>query len=242
MKLAIADERISAGCERGLLRLGFRVIKLPPLPNLPAAMASHPDMLMLAYKNEIVTSCLYAESADYILSDITLALDGVRLNVCSDSQGDSYPYDCIYNALVIGDKLFTKTDTAASGVISLAKRHGLNIVHTNQGYPACTTLPLGNSFAITSDKGMERALQNEGIRVTLIENGDISLPPYDYGFIGGAAGTLGDTVYFLGNPEHHRAFEKIQEAIASAGMKYTALSDEPLADLGRLILYDSEVD
>ncbi len=240
MKLAIADNRISAACERSLLRLGFRVIKMPSEEHIPAPMASHPDMLMLAHKSMIISSCGYAERADYIFSDISECIGGLKMTFTSESAGEKYPYDCIFNALIIGDKMFVKTDTCARAVLDYAAGSGITVIHTNQGYPACTVLPLGDNHAVTSDKGMADILRYNGISVTQIENGDISLSPYEYGFIGGTAGILDRTVYFLGDPSLHRDFEKIRSAIFEAGMTYKALSDEPLADLGRLILYDCD--
>ncbi len=238
MKLAIADNRISYGCERSLLKLGFRVIKLSGTRSLSAPLASHPDMLIFAHGRDIITSCEYAECADCELSDISAAVDGLRLSFTADIHSDKYPQDCIFNALAIGNMLFAKTDTCSRAVINYAAEQGMELVHTKQGYPACTVLPLGDSHAITADHGMAKLMSKNGIEVTLIRNGDIALPPYEHGFIGGAAGVLGDTVYFLGNPEYHRDFERIAEAISCAGMRYTALADEPLSDLGRLILYN----
>ncbi len=238
MKLAIADNRISLACERSLLKLGFRVLKLPSCSSLSAPLASHPDMLIFAHGRDIISTCEYAECADYVFSDISAETDGVRLSFTSDTHSAEYPHDCILNALAVGNKLFAKTDTCSHAIIDYAKGHGMELVHTQQGYPACTVLPLGERHAVTADAGMAKLLSEHGIEVTLIRNGDISLPPYEYGFIGGAAGVLGDTVYFLGDPEHHGDFDKISAAISSAGMSYTALADEPLADLGRLILYN----
>ena len=234
--VAIVDRRISPACEMGLLKRGFRVIKLPPFSSLPEPLSSHPDMLMIASEGEIITSCAYCDEAPYVFSDISIALQKTRLTFTSDTPGERYPYDCIFNALVIGDNLFLKTDTASRELIALAERRGLKLVHTNQGYPACTVLPLGGGAAITADNGLARVLCEEGIDVTVISNADISLPPYDYGFIGGAAGVFEDTVYFLGDPKYHRDSEKIADAIARAGMKFVALADEPLTDLGRIII------
>ena len=166
----------------------------------------------------------------------------MKMTFTSQAPCAPYPNDCIFNALVMGEYMIAKTDTVARELISLAERQGLKLVHTQQGYPACTVLPLGDGGAITADRGMAKVLTECGIDVTLIENGDILLPPYEYGFIGGAAGTLGNTVYFLGDPARHRDFERIAAAIERAGMRYEALSDEPLSDLGRIVFWDSNVD
>ena len=77
-----------------------------------------------------------------------------------------------------------------------------------------------------------------GINVTLIENGDIQLYPYEYGFIGGAAGVYKNEVYFLGDPATHRDSKKIHDAIINEGFIPIALSDEPLTDLGRILFID----
>ena len=116
-------------------------------------------------------------------------------------------------------------------------RAGLTSVNVKQGYPACTALAFGNS-AITADRGMMAALTSREIKTTLISTADISLPPYEYGFIGGAAGVYKNEVYFLGDVHAHRDSEVIRQAITEAGYLPVSLSDEPLADLGRIIFID----
>ena len=72
----------------------------------------------------------------------------------------------------------------------------------------------------------------------IIENGDISLPPYEYGFIGGAAGVYKNEVYFLGDISLHRSAKKICDAIRAEGFEPVSLSSEPLSDLGRILFID----
>ena len=193
-------------------------------------------MLLFCHRGRLITSSEYCESFSYIFSDIR-ELSSASLTFTSDTQEPIYPRDAVFNALCIGDYIFLKEDTVSEAIKECAKKNGLTAVHVNQGYPACTVLAFGNN-AITGDKGMAWALSSVGINVTLISNGDISLPPYEYGFIGGASGVLGDTVYFLGNPDLHRDGKKIRAAITDAGYKLCALSDEPLADLGRIIFIE----
>ena len=85
---------------------------------------------------------------------------------------------------------------------------------------------------------MSRALSNCGIKVTKIQNGAIALPPYEYGFIGGAAGVFKDKVYFSGNVERHPDGKRIIDAITGEGFVPISLSDEPLADVGRIIFIE----
>jgi len=235
--ICLVDERISQKCERALLLRGARIIKLPAAKGLPAPMASHPDMLLFLHENRIITSAEYCERYPYIFTDIRELSRGAEFTFTEDSYGDKYPYDAIFNALTVGNRIFLKSDTASGAVISYAKSRGLEIISTKQGYPACTVLAFGGS-AITSDPGMARQLSDSGIKVTLIGNGDIALPPYEYGFIGGAAGVYKKDVYFLGDISSHRDGAKICDAVRDAGFTPISLSDEPLADLGRILFID----
>ena len=74
-----------------------------------------------------------------------------------------------------------------------------------------------------------------GIKVSLIRPGFITLPPHEYGFIGGASGVYEKTVYFFGDVRLHPDFDKIKKAIEEEGFDWISLSDEPLADVGGFI-------
>jgi hypothetical protein len=145
------------------------------------------------------------------------------------------------NALCLGKKIFARLESLSPAIKSAASTKGYELINVSQGYPACTTLKLNESTAITSDVGTARIMSENGISVTLIENGDITLPPYEYGFIGGASGVYKDTVFFLGDVTTHRDKDKILSAISCAGMKARSLSDEPLCDLGGIIFICNNV-
>ena len=235
MKTVIADCRISEACERSLLLRGFNVIKLPPHPSLGADVASHPDMLMLKHGDTVICSAEYCDIAPYAFLDLREYAPHLRIFFTSDEQRAEYPRDAVFNTLIMGKKMFCRRDSISKTVLELAEREGMTIIGVKQGYPACTVLALSDDAAITADCGMARALAENGIRVTLIENGDIELLPHEYGFIGGAAGVFEGNVYFLGSLDSHRDSERIKAACRDAGVAPVSLSDEKLRDLGRLI-------
>lgn len=237
MICALVDERIDAGSERALAARGFHVIRLPASKKLGAAVASHPDMLLFYHKNRIITSAEYCDSAPYVFSDIRELLPRVNISFTDESFDAEYPRDAIFNALPVGEYLFCKVDSVSPSLLAYANQAGLKIIPVKQGYPACTTLAFGNA-AITADCGMAKALSGAGIKVTLISCGGIELLPYEYGFIGGAAGVFGNTVYFLGNLDSHPDAKLIREAILAEGFCPHSLSDAPLRDLGRIIFID----
>ena len=229
--IVLVDGRISEGCIDSLLSLGYTPIKLPPMPTLPIAIASHTDILAFKINTRIFLSRAYFDMFTSILSP----LKDYNLILTDESQGVNYPLDAIFNGLIMGDRLFCKKDSFSKEILAFCERIGMQIIPTKQGYPACTVLKISENAAITADRGMQKALLGAGIDVLLIDNGDISLPPYEYGFIGGAGEARGDDVYFFGDINSHRDAKKIIDFIEKHGKRAVSLSSNPLSDLGGMI-------
>ena len=236
---AIVDGRISEVCEHGLISMGFKVLKLPRDIRLSEAVSSHTDLLLFHHKNTFIGSREYFERNKYIRDVLMSEVKNADIRLTDEKIGCQYPLDAIFNALVIGNKIFAKTDTVSKEIISYANEAKLKIVHVNQGYPACTVLAVGEKLAITSDMGMKAALEKENIEVLYIENSKcIKLPPYKFGFIGGSGSVFGNKVYFLGNLCAVDRDGKIRQRLSDLG--YTPISldtdSDSLFDLGGMIL------
>ena len=243
IKIAIVDSRISPEEERRLLILGYRVLTLPPFSRLSSAVASHVDMLLTKIGEDYISYADYCEEASYIFSDLSLMLkgSGARFTFTADEVAPDYPRDVGLNALRMGNKLFCRVASASETLLATAKKHTLEIVDVKQGYPACTVLKLNDGAAITADRGMAAILEKHGTRVTLIEQGEISLPPHEYGFIGGAGEVDGDKLYFFGNPKTHRDGDKIISAAEAEGLTVVPLSEAPLSDRGGILFIHADV-
>lgn len=241
MKLAIVDGRMPEKMKRTLLCRGFYLIETAAYDALPTPTSAHPDMLMFFHGNTLISSADYCEKAPYIFEDISRHVPNLKLIFTDDKPSKSYPNDTVFNALVMGNRLFAKERSVSKEILKYAALCGLETVNVSQGYPACTVLAVNEDNAITADRGMKATLSRNGISVTLIENGDISLPPYEYGFIGGAAGVFGNDIYFMGEIRRHRDYEKISKALKNLGFNLVSLSDGELLDLGRIIFIDGDV-
>lgn len=235
--ICLVDERISTACERALLKRGLHVIKMPRCEGLSAPIASHPDMLLFLHNGHLISSADYCERYPYVFSDIRELGENISMTFTEDIQKKEYPLDAIFNALTVGNYIFYKEDAISPAIKEYAMSAHLTAIPTKQGYPACTTLAFGMA-AITADLGMAKVMREVGIKVTLIENGGISLPPYEYGFIGGAAGVFGKEVFFLGDLDTHPSCELIKKAILDEGYAPISLSDESLCDLGRILFIE----
>jgi hypothetical protein len=235
MKWVIVDNRISAPMERSLLKLGYNVLKLPASPALPVAIASHPDTLIFHSRDVFLTTCDYGEDASFIFSDIREFSEGARLYFSADDFGSTFPNDTIFNALVMGDFIFLNEKNISTKVLEIAQKQGLTPVNVNQSYPNCSVLKINEQSAITADRGIYKSLCDKGINTLLISPGHILLPPYEYGFIGGASGSDSDKVMFFGNIEAHPDYLIMRDFIESRGKRCISLSDESLVDLGGMI-------
>ena len=238
MKTCITDQRISEECLEHLCELGYPAIKLPPVPGLSSAVASHTDIILFHHKNTLIASKEYFSTNASLADEIRAALPSHNIILSDERQRGRYPYDAIFNALVIGKYLFAKTDTVCPDILRYAEISDLTVVHTNQGYPACTVLPVGQSAAVTADFGMARLMSDCGIEVlTVSQDEAIKLPPYRNGFIGGAAGAFDDKILFIGNFDALSEHEKISVFLKKHG--YRAISLDPdasvLFDLGGIL-------
>ena len=245
MKYVFCDERITQRCAQELKRCGFLPVLLKKSENLSEAVSSHIDMLTFCDKDTFIFSKSYLSDNPKLSERIRAVLNFANIIEADETFSKVYPKDVLFNAFVMKNFVFCKEDAVSSAVKNYAAAKGYRVVNVNQGYPACVTLRIGDDFAITADSGMQKALLSCGIRVLKIENSDkISLPPYEFGFIGGACGVFSKTVYFIGNLDSHPSAKLIKQAIVNEGFTYHSLDPDVsiLFDLGGLVFYDDGID
>lgn len=235
MKAVICDNRINLAAERELMKRGYTVLKLPRHKGLTEAIESHPDSLLFRVGDTVVAACEYCEEAAFIFSDIREFCPEARLGFIDVTLGNSFPSDAKMNASVIGKYLVANKKTIAKEILEIGEKAGLTLLNVNQSYPNCSILKINDENVITADVGISRALRSVGINVLLITPGHISLPPYEYGFIGGAGGADGKNVFFLGDIMTHPDGGKITKFIENLGMNVVSLTEGVLSDMGGLM-------
>ena len=218
---AKADNRIIDA----LAREGFEVKLLAPFSALSEPTDTHADMLMLVAGNVIFTH------ADYQVD----FPDSYKIVKISEQLGDKYPHDVLFNIAIVGKHVFCNKKHASSEILDYLVGHGYSIHHVAQGYAHCSTCIVGNNAIITADEGIFALASSIGIDALQISAGHISLPPYNYGFIGGASGTTENAVYFCGSLKCHPEGEAISTFIKSHGKRVVELCDSPLSDVGGIV-------
>ena len=144
------------------------------------------------------------------------------------------------NAARIGKYLVCRLDTVAEELLQYAKETGLTVLTVRQGYAKCNLCVVSDRAAITEDASVAAALCSVGIDVLHIRAGSVSLPPYAYGFIGGASGNDGTHVFFYGDLALHPDGKRIAAFCQEHGRVPISLAAHPLHDVGSLLFYSKK--
>jgi len=237
--LAIADERISNDCKSALKQFGYSVLTLPSFPLLSKPVSSHPDMLIFIINNTIITHKLYYDIAKTQIDKISKAAN-LKLILSYEKVSCVYPDDVLFNGALVGNRLIGNLNFLSMHIKEQAKRSGIELIHTNQGYAKCSLCPVSDNAIITADNSVFEAAQKNGIDVLKITEGYIELKGYNYGFIGGAAGVDRENVYFCGHLENHPNGKEINAFLKKYNKKAVSLSKEKLYDFGTVMLIDKK--
>ena len=204
---------------------GFEIIPLAPFDALSYPVDTHADMLLLNIDDAIFVH------KDYKIN-ITFQKNVIKIDEPISSK---YPNDILLNIAIVGKNAFCNTKYSSKTVLKYLEEKDFSIHHVAQGYAHCSTCIVSENAIVSADKGIVEAAQKQGIDALLISSGHVSLPPYEYGFIGGASGSNGDKIYFCGSLKHHPDGEKIRQFCEKHGKSAIELSNSPLVDIGGIM-------
>lgn len=193
-----------------IINMGYEVISIPPA-EIDSPIASHADIQVCRLVDDVV----------------------VMANI--NELGSVYPEDAVFNACCTGSFFIHRLDITNRMLLSTAEELGLKLINVKQGYSRCSCLPIDGNSIIIYDRGIAKACESHGLDVLLVSHGNILLPGYDTGFIGGTAGKVGDTIVFNGDLSKHPDYDRIVAFIAERGLEVKYFEDWPLSDIGSII-------
>ncbi len=232
-RYCLAGENIYHDSLKKLAAEGFCVKLLPQMPHLDSAIASHTD-LSLALLNDtlFISPALAKAEGDFF--EALANEKGLKLIKLSSSPASPYPHDVPLCIKKVGNSVIGTKASAAKEMLEYCKQNGIPFIHTNQGYAACSTLSFGNAL-ISADASILKAAKEAGADTLRISQGNILLPPYSYGFIGGCSGVCDRTIYFNGSLDSHPDAENICDFAEKHSFSCVSLCDAPLYDIGGII-------
>ena len=230
MKNVIVAQNTPTAFAEKLLSFGFNVLYGTENKNVQKGVAYHIDM-QIVFINKSVCMCApecfeyYKKLLDFL--NITVISGNISLNA-------SYPNDCAYNIAVFGNFAVGNFKFCDTALKKMLENSGKTLISVNQGYAKCSICPISENAVITADNGIYKTLLPYGIDVLKISEGGIYINGYNYGFIGGAAGYVGNDVYFCGDIKSHPDYESICTFLHKHG-KNIVCSDNILTDVGTIL-------
>ncbi len=214
--------------KKAFLTHGINLIEIGTCKSLQAPVAHHIDMMTL----QIADKVLATPETEFIGKHFP----GKEILVTKEHLSSKYPNDVLLNAVLLSDYLICNTNTVANEILEFAEWQGKTVIHVNQGYTKCATCIVSNTAIITEDESIYEACKDV-LDVLLIGKGEVELPGYEYGFIGGASALIDDTVYFFGNIRNHSDYEAVQQFVLEQNKKIVSLSkEEKLLDIGGILI------
>lgn len=146
-----------------------------------------------------------------------------------------YPGDIIYNGFSTGKYFIHDLRHTDRLLLKAVQDLGLIPVNVKQGYACCSIVPVDEDSIITADRGIARAVEDAGITVLSVEPGQVELPGYDNGFLGGTSGRVGGEIVFNGDLSAHPDYRAIKDFIEERGLGLKYFDSYPLRDIGSVI-------
>ena len=146
----------------------------------------------------------------------------------------SYPTNIILNAVNLDSYFIHNLNFTDKTLLNHVKHKTL--IDVKQGYTKCSTAVVSNTALITSDPSIMKSIKNTDLDALYIPPGDIILPGFDYGFIGGTCGLIDNNVLaFFGSLDRYEHKDDIYAFLKKHKVEPYFLNDSKLIDRGSII-------
>ena len=209
-----------------ITELGYECHPVIQSDRVSSPISCHSDVLYQKQsKSQILVSACQKENFALLESF------GYNLTV-TDKLSPGYMTECYLNYIVNDEYIVYNPKTALVGNTA-----GLKTVTVKQGYTKCSTVCLNSRAYITDDSGIYTALQNSGMDCLLMQKGDILLPGYDYGFIGGSCVKLNENeILFFGDIKNSDEKCKLLCFLEKYNMTAIFIEGKQLVDIGSALI------
>ena len=227
MKLIIVDKKIPEAAKLKLSEYG-ELLELETQGITYDAISGHPDIFFTQLGQEMII----AQNLPQIFIN-ELKKNDIRFRKGKKSVGSKYPETAHYNIVANEKYLIHNTKFTDPKIIELTEN--LEQIHVEQAYTRCNLIALKNNHFITSDKGIEKRLKQNNLKVFYADPQGILLSGFKNGFIGGCAGILGDEFFLTGSLQYYSTGNQLKNFITNLGYQIIELYTGPLFDGGSIM-------
>lgn len=203
-------------------------------PLVSNMIAQHPDMQIHPLRRDlaIVSPACY----EFYRKQLP---DSIELIMGEKDVTGTYPSDCAYNVARFHQFVFCNTKYTSRKLLDYYRGENMQIIHINQGYAKCNMAFLGEDCIITEDAGIHKTIivNKLPMHSILVNQGEISLKGFPYGFIGGACGGDETQLFWYGNPEFCSYYPVLKKEAEKRRVEIIALEEKPPEDLGGIICF-----
>lgn len=147
-----------------------------------------------------------------------------------EKLGSKYPETSFYNAVSTKDFLIHRENHSTQCINKLNEKK--KFIHVPQAYTRCNLLALPDASFITSDRGIEKALLEEGLEVYYFAPDDVILNGQDHGFLPGACGINKHQFFIVGSLNEYSDGERLKTILESKSLEIIELYEGRLIDGG----------
>lgn len=229
----IIDKNTPAKLVKTLENRGIKYYFSTSVANLYSPVNTHPDMQIHFVSDYVAVAapCVF-EYYQKILPKHIKLIKG------SNEVGDTYPFDVAYNVASLGKRIIGNLSYTDAVIKALYEDLKYEFCSVKQGYTKCNLCIVDENSVITEDEGLFMVLVKKGIDVLKVPAGEISLPEFPYGFIGGASGFIAPNVLgFCGNIDTLSYSNSIKSFLKEKGIEFVSLSSDNLLDLGSIVYF-----
>ncbi len=234
-KIAIINYRAYRESIGNLLNSGYKVILVKPFYRNKSYIASHADLQIFTfYKKEVIIA---PNLSSFTVRQLVLSLNHNKNIILGNSfLREGYPKEVFYNAIVVDKYLIGNLKYLDNTLIEIGRRYGFSLVHVNQGYVRCTTIPIDKKTVITEDRGVSKKLRSIGINVKFLQPGFIDIDGYDYGFLAGSSGIDNNVFYVNGDIDLYPYKSELENYLKRYHIKIKSLAPgKRLKDIGSIL-------
>jgi len=234
LRLIFIADNAYPSLKKQLQTLG-EVIEIPRSNCLYPGVENHVDLHI-----HIVDHIIFLSRAIHSSIFDRLKNLGIDFRIIDEDLEAIYPKSAYLNALSLPDYfLHSKSITASilKNHIDASTRRWIDI---KQGYARCAVLPISGQALITADDGILNACIPTTLKLLKIQLGYVVLEHHNYGFIGGTAGQIQDTLYFNGDLSTHPDYQAIETFIHKQNCNIFQVDGLPLQDIGSILVYGGE--
>jgi len=237
--MIIVDKKIPEEAKVKLAKYGI-LVELETDGIVYPAISGHPDIFFCKTPELLVVSPSLPEKYLNLLKEQHLQfIIGNQASLPVRQAGSipaypaGYPATVHYNA-AINDHYLVHNLKYTDPVI-LQSCHTLKKIPVKQGYTRCNLTLLKDDHYITSDTGIQKELQRNGLDGILVSPEGIVLSGFPNGFIGGTLGVLNDRIFVIGSLFHYAEGGKVRAYLENLEYEIVELYEGPLFDGGSIL-------